>query len=70
MKKLFLRLVLLTALVGALVILPANMRTSAAGTDCISEYEACLIDCGGTIRCRGACNQQYEWCTIWWPPQP
>jgi hypothetical protein len=78
MKKLFLRLVLLSAMVGSLVLVPTSQTKSSGlsacpwGTysccSCYAEYQACLESCpgpgeSGHFICKANCNNEQNWCT-------
>lgn len=69
MKKLFLRLVFLMALIGALVVLPADFTGNkvSAVSECIcdEEYSICLANCpsgAGHFTCVMNCRQNYIEC--------
>jgi hypothetical protein len=73
MRKLFIRLVFLIALVGSLIILPSILKgnkVSAAyccGQCCSTGYQACVDACGprgtpGRLACVGQCNTDWQWC--------
>lgn len=78
MRKLFLRLALMLAMAGALVVVPANFAGSKAFDGpphdpfcsyCEAEVNACHESCGppgtpGRIGCIGACNLAYRDCEI------
>ena len=72
MRKLFLRLALVMALFGAMVVLPAdlsgNKASAGTGCPCDEEYAICVEGCPpigtpGRIACIGACNQEWKWCS-------
>jgi len=73
MRNLFLRLVFLMALVGALVVLPADLTGNKASASnscfCDLEYTACIEGCPplgqpGHFACIGACNLEWKNCSI------
>ena len=74
MKKLFFRLVFLMALIGALVVLPANFSGSKVSAEpdcpwCDQARAACVAACPGQgepghFACIGDCNMDWRSCVV------
>lgn len=75
MPRVFVRLVVLTTLVGALFFTPADMTRNTVHADpwcpaCDEEYYICMAGCPlpgepGRIACTGYCNNVWRECEIY-----